>query len=128
MSIIDVEGPICSRMDVPEDMKGKVYIAKRNGLSIKVKTIMINEIISSSYQSSDRVSKWAVYSKEEKISTFNLFKSKKEKEETKWVQNEYSMYTSDFYSMFSPSGVLNYDLIDKTSDGAIRKLLDSKKY
>jgi hypothetical protein len=130
MSMMDVDGPICCKGNIPEELTGEVFIVKKTSYStFKLLKIKIAEVIVSSSQNSDYTSRWAVYfKKEEQIPKYHNLKQffKIDSKITyEWIKQDYEMYSSDFYSFFSPSGVLNLDLIGKTEKEALSKYLDN---
>jgi len=129
MSVIDPYSPFCSSVDIPKELKDTVYYARLNNNGVEVKDITIDEIIvASSISSSCNWSQSLVaYSiditythKYHKLKQFFGFKSEII---TKHEKRSYAMFSEDFYSEYSPSGVLRLELIGRTREEAIRNLL-----
>lgn len=107
MSIIDSESPIVSKLekeDIPLNINIKdKYVAKING---EEKIINIENVYNVRFNNKN-VSTYISYSYEEEKKQNWIQKLFNFKKEIVLIKPEPSFYTSDFYSEFSPTNVLN---------------------
>jgi len=128
---MESSAPTLTSTKIPEELTGVVYHAKFNKTGIETSEVVINEIFTTSYgRDKEWNTSWVVYSVNVKqIPKYHKLKKllhMKSEIITELEEQPHSFYTSDYYSQFSPSGMLRLDHIGATQKQAILNLLDNK--